>query len=283
MSRRTRGVAVNGLQRAARRVLAGELNALNDRLWMLERDRDLDRSQADLGIGVYDSLQEARRTKAYLNAFEEREPLVSVVVATFNRAPLLIERSVASLLRQTYKNIEILVVGDACTDASEARLRALDDSRISWTNLPVRGPYPEDNHRRWMVAGSGAMNAGLRMSRGAFVTHLDDDDEHHPARIERLVAQAQASRAEVLWHPFRYQDRGYAWRVNDALEFNVGKVSTSSVFYHSWFARIEWDVQSHTRLEPGDWARFRKFVWLGARMERHPEVLLEHYRERSNT
>lgn len=278
----TRETLVSAVKRAARRTLAEDIGHITRRLERLERDRDLDRSQSELGSSMYHELNEAREAPSYARAFDEPQPLVSIVVATYNRSELVAERAVQSLLNQTYENIEILVVGDACTDDTEARVLGFGDSRVRWTNLPVRGAYPDDSVRRWMVAGTAPTNAGLRMARGAFVTHLDDDDEHHPTRIKDLVDLAQATRAEVLWHPFRFQDQDLNWHVNDAPTFTPGKVSTSSIFYHSWFARIEWDMDSHLRLEPGDWARLRKFAWIDARMSRHPAALLDHYRERSN-
>ena len=56
-------------------------------------------------------------------------------------------------------------------------------------------------------------------------------------------------------------------------------MTTSSVFYRSWFRKIEWDVNAHMLLEPGDWNRFRRFKYLQPLMFRYPEPLLRHYPE----
>ena len=55
--------------------------------------------------------------------YRDAEPLISVLMPTYNRAELLRERSVASVLRQTYSRFEIVIVGDACTDHTESLLR----------------------------------------------------------------------------------------------------------------------------------------------------------------
>src|SRR4051794_20404286 len=56
-------------------------------------------------------LQELRRTPEYELAFDEGDPLVSVVIPTYDRPQLLCERSISSVLAQTYRNFEIVVVG----------------------------------------------------------------------------------------------------------------------------------------------------------------------------
>ena len=68
----------------------------------------------------------------------------------------------------------------------------------------------------------------------------------------------------------------------DAECFRKNQVTTSSVFYHAWLKRIPWDPKAYQYREPGDWNRFRKFRFLGARVVRHPECLLKHHRERNN-
>ena len=60
----------------------------------------------------------------------------------------------------------------------------------------------------------------------------------------------------------------------------LGSVTTSSVFYRSWFKKIPWDANAHLMMEPGDWNRFRCIKYFQPVMLRHPEPLLRHYCER---
>src|SRR5437870_3888913 len=134
------------------------------------------------------------------------QPLVSVCVATYNRAQLLVERCISSVLEQTYGNLELIVVGDHCTDDTADRVSRIDDPRLRFINLPERGTYPADPMLRWMVAGTPPLNHALSLARGHFVTHLDDDDAYARDRLEKLVAFAGAHQCDFVWHPFWLED-----------------------------------------------------------------------------
>lgn len=242
---------------------------------------DAIRSNSDVSPELVESFRTARDSEEYNSVFTESSPLVTVCVATYNRGPLLVERCLASIIRQDYTNLEILVVGDCCTDDTEERVAAIGDDRIRFVNLPERGRYPEEPVLRWMVAGTTPVNHALEMARGSFITHLDDDDEFTPERIRLLVGLIQETRSDLVWHPFMSQNGPWGWTVNNAEEFAFGKVSTSSVLYHKWFRNVPWDINAYKYHEPGDWNRFRKFRYLGARVARHPKYLLRHYRERN--
>ncbi|HZU52741.1 MAG TPA: glycosyltransferase family 2 protein, partial [Holophagaceae bacterium] len=186
------------LKRIARRVLAKDLDGLQRQISLMGEELDALRSRMDLGAAFAEAFQEARRQPAYEAAYADPDPLVSVCVATYNRGAKLTERCLPSLLKQTHRNLEILVVGDACTDDTEARVAALGDPRIRFENLAERGRYPEDPHRRWMVAGTVPINRALALASGRFVTHLDDDDAHAEDRIEKLLKLARATRADIV-------------------------------------------------------------------------------------
>lgn len=206
-------------------------------------------------------------------------PLVTVIVATYNRARLLTERCIPSVLGQTYPDLELVVVGDNCTDETEEAVTGIQDPRLEFINLPTRGVYPEDPIRRWMVAGTVAMNEGLSMANGDFVTHLDDDDEYVPERLERLVRFATENGCDFTWHPYWWENNEGKWRLNEATNFAYSDITTSSVFYRSWFRKIPWDIDSHRLMEPGDWNRFRKIKYINPVSMRYPEPLLKHYRQ----
>ncbi|MDB5720749.1 MAG: glycosyl transferase family 2 [Alphaproteobacteria bacterium] len=241
------------------------------------------RSASDPGLGRALAFRARRLTREHRAAFEKDAPLVSMCIATYNRATLVKERAIASALAQTYANLEIIVVGDHCTDATEEVVGAIDDPRLTFVNLPSRGQYPENPRHRWMVAGSAAMNHALRLAKGDFITHLDDDDEHPAHRVEALLDAARRTRADFVFHPFEWETAPGEWTVNPAGRFAYAQVTTSSVFYHHSLRSVEWDLRAWRFEEPGDWNRFRRIRFLGPKVARHPEILLRHYKERSQS
>lgn len=101
-------------------------------------------------------------------------PLVSVVIPTYNRAPLL-RRAVESALCQSHAALEVLVVDDASGDQTERVMAGFSDSRVRYLRHPRR------------LGGSAARNTALDAAAGDYVAFLDDDDEWMPRKIERQL------------------------------------------------------------------------------------------------
>jgi hypothetical protein len=223
------------------------------------------------------ALEEFRSSGGYARIFEDPEPLVSVTVASYNRAELLVERCLKSIVAQDYTNLEIIVVGDGCTDDTEARVRAIGDDRITYVNLVDR-VLPA-----WVTRGTEALNLARSLATGDLLTHLDDDDEYEPDRIGRLVRFLQDSRVEFVWHPFWWQESADAeWSVNDADALEHAKVTSGSVLYLGWFRRVRWDMLARRDDQPDDWVLIRTLRDLGIKARRYPVPLLRHYLERQN-
>jgi glycosyltransferase involved in cell wall biosynthesis len=235
----------------------------------------------DPGSSARAEFQRQRETPEYQAVFDKPEPLVSILIATYNRGALLRDRSLHSCLNQTYRNLEIIVVGDACTDETAEMMAQVSDPRVRFVNLKERGKYPDDPHLRWMVAGTAPVNHALSMARGDFITHLDDDDEHPPERLEVLLRDLRETRSDLVYHPFRFEMPDGSWRVRHARSFRYVSATTSSIFYHRYFASLGWDPHAYRYREPGDWNRLRKIRFMGARIMRDPRILLSHYRERN--
>ncbi len=100
-------------------------------------------------------------------------PLVSVIIPTYNRAWTL-KKAIDSVLKQNYKNFELIVVDDGSTDDTEALVSEYAKS-IKFVQQPNLGV-------------SAARNKGLSISSGALITFLDSDDYWEP---EKLSAQVE--------------------------------------------------------------------------------------------
>ena len=145
---------------------------------VLNQELDAIRSRIDISDDLYDKFQEQRKSSLYENVYNSTLPLVTVCIGTYNRGELLVERSLKSVLAQTYTNLEVIVVGDCCTDNTEELMNNVNDKRVQFVNLSTRGNYPDDPKLRWMVAGTSTVNHALSLATGDFITHLDDDDEY---------------------------------------------------------------------------------------------------------
>jgi len=143
-------------------------------------------------------LRMARARYSHLYSNPAEDPLVSVMIPTYNRGRLLADRTLPSVLAQTYQNLEVVIVGDCCPDNTPEVLAQIKDSRVRFFNLLQRGQYPEDVTCRWFVAGVEPANKALRLIRGMWIAWLDDDDVFTPDHIETLLRFAQKERYEFV-------------------------------------------------------------------------------------
>ena len=223
------------------------------------------------------ALERDRQTPRYRAVFRKKRPLVSVCITTSDRAEILRERALTTIRNQTYDNLDVVIVGDRCDDHTETVVASFRDPRFTFRNLKTRGPYPRPGIDRWRVAGTNALNLALQRAIGDLVTHLDEDDTYEPHRIETLVRELQRTEADLVFHPFSWENEDKSWTVRGNGRFEHGKTGTGLVLYHNWFAKIPWDVNAFRFREPGDWNRLRKFKSLGARTHYVDQVLSQHW------
>ncbi len=120
--------------------VAMRLSHLQIEVTRLRYELDMMRSRADLPQELVADFFRARQTADYLRAYDDPRPLVTVCVGTYNRSELLVGRCLCSLIQQTYENMEIIVVGDCCTDGTAEAIKALGDERVRFLNLTVGAP-----------------------------------------------------------------------------------------------------------------------------------------------
>ena len=102
--------------------------------------------------------------------------LVSIYLPTHNRRRLL-EQAVDSVLNQTYRNIELIVVNDGSSDDTSIFLH--DKCQFDQRLIPITNPTS--------LGPSKSRNIAVMAAKGTFITGLDDDDEFTPDRIARFV------------------------------------------------------------------------------------------------
>ncbi|MHB0875280.1 MAG: glycosyltransferase family 2 protein [Anaerolineae bacterium] len=130
------------------------------------------------------------------------------MIPTYNRAHLL-PRAMGSVLKQTYRRLELIIVDDAGNDGTHDAVRAFGDERVKYirhaTNL---GP-------------GGARNTGIRAALGEYIAFQDSDDEWHPRKLERQMAcfSEQDDCVGVVYCPY--------WRVSGATRVRVPLAGTT--------------------------------------------------------
>lgn len=108
-------------------------------------------------------------------------PLVSVVLPTHNRVELL-AGAVESVLAQTERRLELIVVDDGSMDSTPEYLAALTRRDLRARSIRLENPR----------GGGAARNEGIRLSQGEWVAFLDDDDRWLPTKIEKQLATLRA-------------------------------------------------------------------------------------------
>jgi hypothetical protein len=210
-------------------------------------------------------------------ATDEAEPLVTVRIATYNRAELVAGRAIASALRQTYERLEILVIGDHCDDATQRAVRSVNDPRLKFINLPEHGLYPTETSLRWMVAGSIPMNAGLAIAQGAWIAPCDDDDEMTDDHVEVMLREARQRRLEFVWSKAAFEAEPGKWSEIGAPRLAGGGVTNGSVLYAGGLRFFRYNENSWKLAEPHDWNLFRRMRSAGVKMGFVDRVTYRHY------
>jgi hypothetical protein len=252
--------------------------ALPDLRERLVRVREISSATLDDIPALRRQLRTVRSEADYERSFARSDPLVTVRIATYNRSGPLVERALASVLRQSYQNFEVVVVGDGCTDNTAERLDQLGDPRIRFVNLPYRYPYPDDPTKRWLVAGSPAMNVGAQLAEGAWIAPLDDDDEFEDDHIEVLLSEALENRYELVYgrilqvRPPPAENYLHGRYPPELAEFGF-----QGAIYLTALRIFEYNPKSWMLDEPGDWNLCRRMLEAGVRIGWRDRVVSRYY------
>lgn len=110
----------------------------------------------------------------------KKEPAFTVIVPTYNREHFL-KRTVDSILAQTFKDFELIIVDDGSVDNTQELVRSYDDHRIIYM-------YKENG------GINSARNMGLQCARGEYIAFCDSDDCWMPAKLEKHMCKYSEDR-----------------------------------------------------------------------------------------
>jgi predicted SAM-dependent methyltransferase len=206
-------------------------------------------------------------------------PLISITMATHNRADLLLRRSIPSVLRQTYDNWELLVRGDGAGRDTELVINSFNDPRIKYKRLPRR--LYSSPKEQWAVGGTHALNDALDEAQGDYIAHLDDDDEMLPDHFETLMPPLRSGDFDFFYaRAYRETDGGwlvFGERPDVAQLQQRNRMVHCAVMYdRRKFGHLRYDIEG---TEPADWRLWKKIAASGARLGFSDKIVAIHYAE----
>lgn len=154
-------------------------------------------------------------------------PMISVVVATRNRAAMLRE-SLHSVLCQTYRNLEVIVVDDGSEDDTRGAVEGLGDPRLR---------YVRQEH----LGISAARNRGTEHARGAWIAVHDDDDIMLPSRLEEQMKHADGNVDFVYGTFINFDDESGKLELHHGRNYGYGPALMSGFApgHSTWLVRSD--------------------------------------------
>lgn len=149
--------------------------------------------------------------------------MVSIIVPIYNTAKML-DDCITSIIKQTYKNIEIVLVNDESTDGSYEIAKSYQekDERIKLYSIPHRGV-------------SAARNYGLDMAKGDYIQFIDSDDHVEENMIEIMLNKMIETNADIVACNYTHPSiKNYAMDE----EFDTTKIEDCLKYYQYTFAAV---------------------------------------------
>lgn len=152
-------------------------------------------------------------------------PLISIIMPAHN-CERFIHLAIRSVLEQTYKNLELIIIDDASTDDTADIIKSFPDPRIRYQKMDRIG------------LPSGVRNVGLEICRGEFIGFLDADDELRPDGIELLYRTLSEN-------PQWIAAEGFSFHINEQSEILEGElISESPGQYKIPDSFLPWSVEA---------------------------------------
>lgn len=203
---------------------------------------------------------------------------VSVIIATHNRVGLL-KRAIDSVLNQTFKDFELIIVDDNSKDGTKELVESYDDNRITYI---FNENNPAKTHCR-------PLNVGILRSRGEYITYLDDDNEYYPYKLEISVKALDKEKdIDAVYCDMLIEDKEGNTQHGIALDFDAqfllrrNYIDTSVVMHRrqAIFDVGGWDEKVKRFTDWNLWARMTRW---GHKFKRIPIIALKYYAHGGDT
>jgi len=201
------------------------------------------------------------------------KPEISVIVTTFNRSNGLLQRAIDSVLAQTFKNFELIIIDDH-SDQPPAFTLPDGENRV----IAVRMPWNTGYQVR-------PKNVGIMCSSGKYIAYLDDDNVYMPDHLETLYNAIIEKQADVV-----YGDRVYKSTIPNEKRFmgqmsyeydlnriNQGNYVDTSDIMHTIQSINDigyWDIFWERK---ADWLLMTRFGKAGKKIVHVPKIITEYW------
>jgi hypothetical protein len=253
----------------------GVVEQINELATKVETISDIAKANFDKTKESTLEVEAMRHASIYEEAFKDHQPLISIRIATYNRSEVLIENAIASILKQSYDNFEVIIVGDHCTDDTAERISKLNDPRFMFYNLPTRTVYPEDRMQKWMAIGAPAMNTAAGLASGKWIAPIDDDDLFEEDHLKKLLDLALSSKCEFVYGAMNQHNlvTGEVKKIW-ASPPQLGGISLNGSLYLKQLDNIfKYDFHSYLLNEPADWNMVRRMMESGVKIASIEEIV----------
>ena len=115
----------------------------------------------------------------------DHTPSISVIIPTYNRASL-IKRAAESVLNQTYKDLELIIIDDGSEDNTKEIVDSINDKRLVYVKQENQGCC-------------AARNKGINIAKGKYIAFQDSDDVWHTDKLEKQIRVLQQNNADVIF------------------------------------------------------------------------------------
>jgi len=102
------------------------------------------------------------------------KPEISIIISTHNRSQLYLPKAIKSVLSQTFKNFELIIIDDGSTDKTSEVVSSFKDKRIKYYKIDHFG------------CDTRPKNVGIKRSNGKYIAFLDDDNAFRPDHLQAL-------------------------------------------------------------------------------------------------
>ncbi len=169
--------------------------------------------------------------------------MISVIIPAYNHEKF-IGPAVESVLAQSWRDLELLVIDDGSTDRTAEVVKSYDDPRLSY--------YYQENQDAY-----NTINRGLDMAKGEYIAILNSDDVYTTDRLDRLVEEQQRTGAACLFSDVipidddgrQFEDPEFGWNIwhrkNRAFFQQCGDLYTA--FLKDWLLQNDWRISLFSR------------------------------------